>query len=239
MGIKESEKYDGTNWFTWEPLMIGYLKEKDLWEITQMDSKENKKLFEDENWAKKNRKAVGVIWRSIKPEMTEVIRDLDNADLCWKALEQTQIIESQTTMARYRYEFGNLRKSSGETMLSFLNKIDKYRRLLSNSSAPLQDAEVISHVERVLDYRTYEPIFRSLRATGKGDSYGHIKEALLNDAASLGLRDGSTFDKDYRGSAFNVGRPKGKCFSCGKVGHFKRDCWKKTGKSKYSNKQSK
>ncbi|GMF12666.1 unnamed protein product [Phytophthora lilii] len=238
---KKAEVILGSNnYFHWEFAMRMTLARKGLLAHVQMVKDPAAEITEA--WLLNDMKALGLIAQEVAVEHHTKIRSATSAIMAWNTLRDfynRTTMHNRVTMTRRLHEF---KMEDGVTMAKHLDNFDELIVGLQTLGGPLDEACQL--VILLSSLPTEYELISSIVENAKDTTLIEVKEKLLKEYERLDKKEGmeralkaATNSSKYKGAksfkgdkghkSYNSRKSdgfKGKCFSCGQMGHMKRDC---------------
>ncbi|XP_018400972.1 PREDICTED: uncharacterized protein LOC108778324 [Cyphomyrmex costatus] len=177
----------------------------------------------EEEWNKKNLKAMNFIYCSITNQQLEFIGDEDTALKIMNKFDSMYLKKSTALQICVRNRLDKMKLRDFEDSSTFFSEFEKAINDLKSAGARVSEREKLDYMLKMLpDFMCYI-----------GDLIDSVQESertcefLKNKISMWELKSRGTEKKKY--SAFKAEKKDGSCRGCGKFGHFVKDCWA-TGK---------
>jgi hypothetical protein len=252
------DKLDADNYQTWKLLIEMVLLHQDLWSVVDgswaRPSEGDKDLAE---WKKRANKAKALIILSLQLSQLEHVRRLETPSEIWEKLKEVHEPKGRQHRLFLRRKFFTMKMQEGDSMQEHINKIKSLQDKLESMGATLQEEDVLTVLLASLP-ETYETLVIALESAGDNLTEQQVIVRLLQEEArrkenalSNGKKEGEAFlttkgkfkgipkaQKKTGSGSGPLDKSKDKCHSCGKVGHWAKDCRSKQSYDKKVTKAS-
>ena len=229
------EKFKGPNYHLWKFKMKTLLKDKGLWDIVEGTRVAPEASLDSGNalkeWRKKEDKAMALIVLALGDEQLMHVQSAGTSAEAWQKLGAVHERKSLANKLYLRRQFLTVKMEEGEKMLDHINKVKVMAQQLEAIGAQVNDEDLVTTVLYSLP-QSFDQLIISLEARADDLDMEFLTARLLHEETRRGQKGE---DGGVAGKAFNAngiarrqqrGPKKGKCFYCGKEGHFKSDCRK-------------
>lgn len=188
-------------------------------------------------WKERDRRAMDIIALTVGDDQIGHIQACSTAREAWRALSKVHEGAGQVGRTILRKRLCTMTLEEGGSVQAHL---DAYRTIadqMKNLGQELDDSELVSWLLISLP-ESYEHFGQALQATSFELTFDHASIKLLQEEArrqARGLVQGdegtalAAVQQNASGSAKRLAvkeRKPGKCFNCGKQGHWRRECRK-------------
>ena len=214
-----------SNFPTWKIQLKMYLISQDLFgvvnetEVAPADTT----TAEYSRYAKKRDKALAAIVLAIEPRLLYIIGEPQEPSEVWKKLTNTFQRKSWANKLRLRRKLYNLKLKEGDNMQDHLKIfVDIFSELAVVGDKVEEEDQVINVLASLPD--SYSTLVTALEAMDKVPSWEVVTERLLHEEQKSANKQDSTCSAMV--SQHNSSKMKKtiKCYNCGKVGHYKKNC---------------
>lgn len=241
------DKLEGVhNWSMWKFQMRQILEAAELFDY--VDGTTDKPIVASVNyakevvtWKKADAKARRTISIACGKQSIRLIMNCETAKEMWTALKSTYEQKSENNTYFLQQKYYNFKKEPSDDMATFISKLLEIVHQLRDQEETISDSMVISKILNTMpaEYSHFNSAWESASAADR--TLTNLKARLMAEEMRLKSQDQveevealmakRTFPKktnNKKGISANnknkSDKPKGKCFKCGKGGHWKRDC---------------
>lgn len=243
MGI---DRLDGaSNWLTWKFQIKQFLEATDLYNVVDgtepaPEAASNGYATAIVAWKKLDAKARRAISAACKKQPLLQIMNCETANAMWTTLKSTYEQASKSNILFLQQRYYSFTKESGDDIATFLSKLMEIVQQLKDQDEQISDFMVMTKILMALPaehnhfYSAWESTstdsqtMANLRARLMAEelrlkSQGQVEsvEALVarrNFSKKNNSKNGESSNQTKKNSSKD-GKPKGKCFGCGEVGH--------------------
>jgi len=234
---------NGGNYVSWKTKLRAILTRDDLWDVVRKP----KPAQVDDEWVKRNNKALACITLSVEDSQLTHFAHLDGAYEVWQVLSkkyERSTFGSRLYLRRKLYGI----QYRGGSMNDHINAIMEVVSLLRGSGKPLEEEEIVAvllvslpesysglvtalegrdEADLTIEYVTGKMLDEYQRRVESGESSNKNSEVALQTAtANLKSSNRTISDTSEKGKriAKKVNKETRTCFFCSKQGHIKADC---------------
>jgi len=225
--------FDGENAIIFKARMEAKLRIKDVWgAIEDFEHKHSTDTELLKSWKKMEGKARAYIILNVEEQYLITFEGLDSKQI-WDKIDELWLSKSIGNLAAIKGKVENFKMDKKCGVVEELNRLESFRSQLKGTELEIKDAEMVIRVMNALP-DSWSSFVQSLRANFKVDdlkNYSMFKAKIiaeeqirnmLNDNENAKAFITKKFKKEYKKESIE-------CYNCGKVGHYKKDCWAKGG----------
>ena len=222
MSLNITDKYASskalanTNWFDWKLNMIGVFRSKKLYTSVVLNKKGDSSDF-DFDFMQKNEEALGLLSLHLPSKLNRKIVDETLCSSAWEKLLDYMEKKEACSLQVLQADYHSMKMNDSQSARDYVNELDDLRGRLKSSGYDISDS---MHKTRLLGSLTgfYSQVVSVLYSDKNIDLDGIVQR--LEDEETLFNRKPKQVESSMlqKSQKFN-----GKCFKCGKVGHYKRD----------------
>ena len=124
-----------------------------------------------------------------------------------------------------RQKLHSLRLKEGHAVQEHIQEMTELFNALSEMDVPLTEDDRVVYLLASLP-KSFSGLVTALEVSEDVPKMEIVTEKLLHHEVKLKVRGGSSAeDKKTMPAKWKKSKEKGPCHHCGKMGHFKRDCW--------------
>lgn len=238
--VDKLEKLNESNYRTWKFCMKMYLIQKELWDYANGTAVLPKEPMGTQTLQFKlqDQKALSMIALAIEPDQQVHIGDCETAREAWTTLEQAYELKSKMRIMQLKKQFTRILLKETETMTSYLSRIKICADHLKQAGAEIKDEDIAYAMLSGLpdSYESLNMALANLDDTKFTST--EVKRVLLAEYEQRIARKGNEPDETVKDALLIKQKKKnpvndstkkqsqrGKCFNCGKTGHYAKDCW--------------
>jgi hypothetical protein len=200
-------KLSDSNYFTWKVRMGDYLTIKDCADA----------IF-DANHAQ-SAKALAFIRSNVEDQYLSIIRQLDNAQEAWDALEAVFQQRSSASLLHLMRDLSKLKMEASESVSAYIGRARTLLNQLSAAGSDLEEGDIVPNVMSGLPAE-YSMLVTVLENNDVAPTLNDLLAKALVVEQKNKVGSGETF----RATAFKAAVFGGKCWKCGERGHLQRYC---------------
>lgn len=220
------ELLTGSNYYTWKFRMNVLLEEKDVYEFIINEFKEDD--YNDdkkrEEARKKDNKCKSLIIQCLHDSQIEIVRDDKTAYGMWKSLKERYEKRGIPGQLMLRKKFMSMKLSDIFKLEEFLSEFDLVVRQLEASGVDLKEQDIVCTLLLAMP-KNLETIVNIIESVPADNLTVDFVKSKLRAEVERRKSVNDNSDSYAKPAAFNNTIPnQGLCYTCGKRGHFKRDC---------------
>ena len=227
------DKLDGSNWTTWKFQMRHLLLAKELWGYVDGTEVlgEGATAQVRAEFQKKSQKAFSTIVMAICSSQLYLITSVEQPKDAWDALRNHFERDTLANKLMLKKQYFRTEMKEGTSVESHLKSMKELTDKLSAIGAPISEEDQVVTLLGSLP-QSYSTLVTALEARVDDVSLSYVQQALIHEERKKNTEPGkylvSGGESERQQSAL-VGKQEKKfrCYGCGEVGHFRRDCPKR------------
>lgn len=226
------DRLTASNYTTWKFKFKHFLIARELYGYVDGSVTQPTEEPAKANYTKKLNKALSLIVLAVSDELLYLITECDSPKAAWEALskhfERDTLANKMFLKKRY-FRSVMSESSTIEQHLKFMK--DLTDRLAAIRAPISEEDQVVTLLGSLPD--SYSTVVTALETQQDPPTLEFVQQALLNEEqkrreqvlpASVGVSGARSNNANPPDTAMKAGRPKPKCWDCGKVGHMQRQC---------------
>ena len=231
----------GQNYGTWKVEAKLALLKEGLWGIVQgtetAPAEEN--AATRAKFVGRRDRALATIGLSVDPTLLYLLHGIDDPKEAWKKLNDQFCKKTWANKLELRKKLHTLKLKEGDSVQEHIRQMTELFRGLAEMDSPLTEEDKVVYLLASLP-ESFGVLVTALEASLEVPKMEVVTERLLHEERKLIGRVGADAG-DEKAMTARGKRPgpkkKGPCHHCGKMGHYKRDCWKLAEKKAESQKE--
>lgn len=241
-----SHRLDGSNFKTWKFQLNAILRAKDLEDVVNGTSAKPAvtDAAELKKWLQKDGMAISVLFASLNVDQSRLVLSCKSSKEIMDLLESIHNKKSDVKVMGLYEEYFAVKMMEDEKVAAYVSKVNNLAHELEEQGEKLTDnlklCRIISGLSskfsnfrtvwyNIAECRSMDTLLGKLQL--EEDSMNKVERESVEAAFSA-----TKFDKSKKKKKSKPdGKSKSTCFSCGEVGHWKKDC---LSKGKQSNEKS-
>ena len=160
---------------------------------------------------------------AIDPSLLYLIGDPDNPINVWKKLADQFQKKTWSNKLQLRRKLYALCLKEGESVQEHVKSMTEMFDALSVIDDPVSEEDRVVHLLASLP-ESFNVLVTALEANPDVSKWEVITERLLHEKRKMNDRDGSSNDTTKAMPVHSRSKKSIKCYYCGKLGHFRRNC---------------
>lgn len=216
---------DESQWSTWKFQVKITLIAAEVYEVVTGDEEcplsDNARIRE---WRRKDAKAQQIIGISVGSKHIIHIASCGSAKAMWSKLHQVFERKNETSLIMLHQQFFNFKKDPEENIISFIARLEELVLRLRDLNEKLSDDLVITKVILSLpsEYASFSSAWES--ASKPERTLDNLRARLVIEEERLISRGQVEPVEALVSKRTGGNKSNGRCFICGKNGHWKRNC---------------
>lgn len=231
------ELLNGNNYHTWKFRMHVLLEEKEVKEFIEKEYDEEEYTDEKKKAEakKKDSRCKSLIVQCLEDTQIDIVREKDTAFSMWDCLKNRYEKKGIPGQLMLRRKLMTMKLTDVSKLEEFLAEFDLVINQLKATGAEINDEDIVCNLLMAMP-QSFETVVTILENTPANILTIDFVKAKLRAEVE---RRKSVCDDSFKGdstkpAAFNntnLSTNRGVCYSCGKRGHFKRDCRARYGQN--------
>ena len=228
---------NGQNYETWKVQAKLTLLKEGLWGVVQGTETAPAEENADARakFVGRRDKALATLGLSVDPTLLYLLDGIDDPKEAWKKLNDQFCKKTWANKLELRKKLHTLRLKEGESVQEHIRQMTELFRGLAEMDSPLTEEDKVVYLLASLP-ESFSVLVTALEASPEVPKMEVVTERLLHEERKLISRTGAGEEKAMTAKDKRP-RKKGPCHHCGKLGHYKRDCWKLAEKKVESQKE--
>lgn len=234
------DKLDEKNYDVWCVQMRSVLVHSEVWKITS--GVELKPEEDNGNWIKKDEKALASITLSVKPNQLNYIKNCQTSAEAWQRLKEIHEPSGPARKVSLYKTLLGLRLSEGANVVLYVNEFESVIDKLKEVGVSLGDEIIVIILLSSLP-KSYENFVIAMEIRDELPNFTIMRNKLLEEADRRNQTKSECSEQQAYMIKNKTNRDKegkrnnndGKCFVCGKRGHYAASC----RQNKFKDKQRK
>eukprot|EP00794_Sanderia_malayensis_P003880 gene3880-4423_t len=221
------EKLNGGNWITWKFQMSHVLKAKQLWKIVSgeeiPDPAWNQRALL--NFQERKQKAFTTIVMAVEPALLYLVTTTEGPKAAWDALATQFERNTLSNRIFLKKKYFRMEMQEGESLQIHLKNMKELTDQLAAIECEITEEDQVVTLLGSLP-RNFDTLVTTLEARTDYLSLTEVQQALIHEDSKMRGVDRSHTDAALMGTHRKSTKKKigMKCFGCGQLGHFHRDC---------------
>lgn len=216
--------FDGADYQCWKKRILKFLEYKKY-----KTAAERPKLSTDkaEEWIDMDVKATNYIYSTISNKQLEYVADVDTAYEIMVKLDEMYLKESTALQIVRRSNLDNIKLKNYQDSNKFFDEFEKAINELKAAGATVTEQEKLRYMLKALPstYSHIGDLIDVLPETERTVEYLKSKIQLKEIEETTQSKEKESVEHKIHKSNVFISETKEKCYQCGKIGHFKKDCY--------------
>ena len=216
---------NGRNYGTWKVQAKMALLRDGLWGIVQGTEAAPGEAVALAKFNVRRDRALAILGLSVDPALLYLMDGIDDPKEAWKKLHDQYCKKTWANKLELRKKLHYLRLSEGGSVQDHIKEMTEVFQSLAEMDSPLTEEDKVVYLLASLP-DSFSVLVTALEASPDVPTMDVVTERLLHLERKMNERSGGGMDEKALAVKSKNAKKRATCHHCGKLGHYKRDCWK-------------
>lgn len=247
--VKVEKLMDASQFLMWKFQLKVYLNASEIFDVVNGDFKKPEGDQKDievlhKRWTKADCKAQRIIVSSVGLQPMQHIMNCTTSREMWVKLEAVYEQKSKTNIHLLQQKFYSYTRDPKDGMATFISKLETIVKQLNDLGEEISSSMIITKILMTLpsEYSHFNSAWESTAEENR--TLDNLTTRLIMEESRVQAQESSDFNGALMAKRFtpkkksnkeDSSKKPGKCFTCNRNGHWKRDCPNRAKKSEPGN----